>query len=183
MMQPQVEIISCENISDASIVVMETQPGDPAALGLLMYRAHQLARAKANQAARPTGIELQHAGVLAELRQGRVRSQRELGAALGIDKSTMVRIVDDLESRHLVRRRRTPDDRRVYEIVITEEGERRLQEAGELFRGAMLELLGGFDARDQRQLHDLLGRFVTQGQDGQGCPQAGCGTASTGRPG
>lgn len=141
---------------------MEAPPVDPTALGLLMFRAHQLARARANQAARPTGIELQHAGVLSTIRAGRIRSQRELGAALGIDKSTLVRIVDDLERRNLLKRQRTPNDRRAYEIVITEEGEQRLQEADVLFRGAMLELLEVLDAPEQRRLHDLLARFVTQ---------------------
>ncbi|MGC0415967.1 MarR family winged helix-turn-helix transcriptional regulator [Embleya sp. AB8] len=141
---------------------MEAPPFDPAALGLLMFRAHQLARASANQAARPTGIELQHAGVLTAVQGGQIRSQRELGAALGIDKSTLVRIVDDLERRDLLKRRRTPNDRRAYEIMITEEGERRLQEAGELYRGAMLELLDVLDTRQQQQLHDLLALFVAQ---------------------
>ncbi|WP_438295910.1 MarR family winged helix-turn-helix transcriptional regulator [Streptomyces sp. HUAS TT7] len=143
---------------------MEAQPTDPMALGLLMFRAHQLARAQANQAARPTGIELHHANVLAAVQAGQARSQRELGTALGIDKSTLVRIVDDLERRHLLERRRSAHDRRVYEIVITAEGERGLQEAGELYRAAMVGLLEVFDAPEQHQLHDLLTRFVTQEQ-------------------
>ncbi|MEV7025965.1 MarR family winged helix-turn-helix transcriptional regulator [Kitasatospora sp. NPDC093558] len=141
---------------------MEPQPSDPAALGLLMYRAHQLARAKANQAAKPSGIELQHAGVLTAVRDGGARNQRELGAALGIDKSTLVRIVDDLEHRGLLRRRRTPNDRRAYEILITEEGERRLEEAGDLFRTAMAGLLEVFTPEQQQQLHTLLAQFVDQ---------------------
>ncbi|MFE2407433.1 MarR family winged helix-turn-helix transcriptional regulator [Kitasatospora sp. NPDC059408] len=141
---------------------MEPQPSAPAALGLLMYRAHQLARARANQAAGPSGIELQHAGVLTAVREGRARSQRELGTALGIDKSTLVRIVDDLENRGLLLRRRTPNDRRTYEILITEEGERRLAEASALFSDAMAGLLEVFTPEQQRQLHELLDRFVTQ---------------------
>src|SRR2546423_10932120 len=143
---------------------MEAQPGDPGAIGMLLYRAHGLARAKANEAARPTGIELQHAGVLSVVRGGGVRSQRELGAALGVDKSTLVRIVDDLERRNLVRRQRSPHDRRAYEIVITEEGERRLEEAGELFSEAMTGLLEVFAAEERRRLLELLKRFVVQDQ-------------------
>lgn len=141
---------------------MEAQPIDPTAIGLLLYRAHQLARAKANQAARPTGIELQHAGVLATVQNGRIRSQRELGAALGIDKSTLVRIVDDLENRGLVRRRRMPHDRRAYEVMITEAGEQRLREAGNHFREAIRGLLEVLDDRQQHQLHALLTLFVEQ---------------------
>ena len=142
---------------------MEAQPIDPAAIGMLLNRAHRLARAKANEAARPSGIELQHAGVLATVRAGGVRSQRELGAALGVDKSTLVRIVDDLERRNLLRRQRSPHDRRAYELLITEEGERRLDAANELFAEAMTGLLKQFDDAERRRLHELLTRFVAQG--------------------
>ncbi|WIY06394.1 MarR family transcriptional regulator [Amycolatopsis mongoliensis] len=141
---------------------MEAQPAEPSTFGMLLYRAHRLARAHANDAARPTGIELQHAGVLSAVRAGGIHSQRELGAALGVDKSTLVRIVDDLERRNLVRRERSAADRRAYEIVITEEGERRLAEADELFAEAMTGLLEVFDDADRRRLHDLLSRFVAQ---------------------
>ncbi|MFE3877511.1 MarR family winged helix-turn-helix transcriptional regulator [Kitasatospora sp. NPDC059146] len=141
---------------------MTAPPIDPSALGLLLYRAHRLARAGANEAARPTGLELHQAAVLATVRAGGIGSQRELGAALGIDKSTLVRIVDDLERRHLLERRRTAHDRRAYEIVITEDGEQHLREADALFRGAMQSLLAVFAPREQRQLHDLLARFVAQ---------------------
>ncbi|MCR6485568.1 MarR family winged helix-turn-helix transcriptional regulator [Amycolatopsis sp. OK19-0408] len=141
---------------------MEAQPVEPSALGFLLYRAHQLARGRANQAARPTGLELSHAAVLSTVRSGGVRSQRELGATLGIDKSTLVRIVDDLERRGLVNRRRAPEDRRAYEIVLTDAGEQRLTEAGELFSGAMTGLLEVLAEPERRQLHDLLTRFVDQ---------------------
>jgi len=145
-----------------SFPAMEAQPVDPTAIGMLLNRAHRLARAHANDAARPTGIELQHAGVLSAIRAGGISSQRELGAALGVDKSTLVRIVDDLEHRNLLRRQRSPKDRRAYEIVITEEGERRLAEANELFAEAMTGLLKLFDDEEQRRLHELLNRFVAQ---------------------
>ena len=141
---------------------MDAQPAEPATIGMLLYRAHRLARAHANDAARPAGIELQHAGVLSTVRAGGVRSQREVGAALGVDKSTLVRIVDDLERRNLLRRRRSPSDRRAYELVITEEGERRLDEADALFGAAMTGLLKVFDDADRRRLHELLSRFVAQ---------------------
>ncbi|GAB2564751.1 MarR family winged helix-turn-helix transcriptional regulator [Nocardia heshunensis] len=141
---------------------MEERPVDPNTLGTLLYRAHQLARAAANRAARPSGIELQHAGVLATVADGKVRSQRELGDALGIDKSTLVRIVDDLENRELVTRRRMPHDRRAYEVVITESGQRRLHEASGYFRDAVGDLLQVLDDRQQLQLQTLLTIFVDQ---------------------
>ena len=150
---------------------MEAQPIDPMSLGLLIYRAHQLARAKANEAARPLGIELHHAVVLSTVKDGQIRSQRELGATLGIDKSTLVRIVDYLEQQRLLERRRVPNDRRTYEIVITGRGEQRLQESGELFQRAMLELLEVFTVEEQDQLLGntlALGRCADKGKSETG---------------
>src|SRR6187402_3378143 len=45
--------------------------------------------------------------------------QQELGAALGIDRSTMVSLIDQLESADLAARRPSPTDRRAREIGIT----------------------------------------------------------------
>ena len=55
--------------------------------------------------------------------------QQELGSALGIDRSTMVSLIDQLESAGLARRRPSATDRRAREIAITPKGRRLLQRA------------------------------------------------------
>jgi MarR family transcriptional regulator, lower aerobic nicotinate degradation pathway regulator len=51
-------------------------------------------------------------------------SQRELAERLGLEKSSVSRLVADLESEGLLTRRRDPDNRRLYRLEITEEGRR-----------------------------------------------------------
>jgi DNA-binding MarR family transcriptional regulator len=51
-------------------------------------------------------------------------SQRELAERLGLEKSSVSRLVADLEAAGLLTRQRDPDNRRVYRLEITEEGRR-----------------------------------------------------------
>src|ERR671931_2397862 len=45
--------------------------------------------------------------------------QQELSSDMGIDPSTMVSLIDALETRGLAARRRHPKDRRAWEVAIT----------------------------------------------------------------
>lgn len=49
-------------------------------------------------------------------------SQSELSQEVGLDKSAMVSMVDDLEKRDWVRRTRSAVDRRRYELTVTAKG-------------------------------------------------------------
>lgn len=51
-------------------------------------------------------------------------SQKDLAASVGIDGSTLVRLIDSLEERQLVERHNDPADRRTRRIVITPAGKR-----------------------------------------------------------
>lgn len=53
-------------------------------------------------------------------------SQNLLSREVGLDKSATVQIVDDLEGRGWAERRRSPTDRRFYELVMTEGGQQAL---------------------------------------------------------
>ncbi|MCP9964734.1 MarR family winged helix-turn-helix transcriptional regulator [Actinomadura madurae] len=111
---------------------MDTQPpeptalGDPrtddAALGFLLASAHQAARGALSDELRPLGIETRHSAVLSALDRLGPTSQRRLGALLGLDKSAVVRIMDELERLGLAVRNRSAHDRRAYAIELTAEG-------------------------------------------------------------
>lgn len=68
------------------------------------------------------GLHPMHFGLLQMLAAEGAISQQELGARLGIDPSSMVARMDVLEKRGLIERRRSPEDRRAYEIALTAEG-------------------------------------------------------------
>jgi DNA-binding MarR family transcriptional regulator len=67
----------------------------------------------------PLGITPNRFGVLAQLAREEGRTQQELATALGLHRNSMVGLIDDLEERGLVERRRHPEDRRAYAIHLT----------------------------------------------------------------
>lgn len=86
--------------------------------------------------------------------------QQELGEALGIDPSTMVSLIDQLESTGLAKRRPRPSDRRAREVAITPQGRRRLVDARQLVAQGEDEVLRGLTRRERRELVALLRRAL-----------------------
>lgn len=91
-------------------------------------------------------------------RQGAI--QQELGAAIGIDRTTMVSLIDQLESAGLAKRRPSARDRRAREIAITPKGRRFLQRARRLLSQVEDEVLAGLGAEERRELLKLLRRAL-----------------------
>jgi DNA-binding MarR family transcriptional regulator len=86
--------------------------------------------------------------------------QQELSSDMGIDPSTMVTLIDELERAGLARRRRHPRDRRAWEIAITPRGRRTLDRARALAIGVEEEVLGGLTSAERDQLVTLLRRAL-----------------------
>ena len=86
--------------------------------------------------------------------------QQELGSALGIDRSTMVALIDQLESAGLARRRPSATDRRAREIAITPKGRRLVQRARGLISQVEDEVLAGLTAAERDELLTLLRRAL-----------------------
>lgn len=83
-------------------------------------------------------------------------TQRAIGAAMGIDPSTMVSLVDELQRGGLADRRPHPTDRRAHAVTITAKGRRTLQRARMLAGEAEDEVLGGLSAGERRELLTLM---------------------------
>jgi DNA-binding MarR family transcriptional regulator len=86
--------------------------------------------------------------------------QQEIGTAMGIDPSTMVSLIDDLESAGLAKRRAHPTDRRAREVVITAKGRRLLERARRMASEVEDEVLRGLSATERRELLALLRRAL-----------------------
>ena len=86
--------------------------------------------------------------------------QQELGAIMGIDPSTMVALIDQLEEAGLAKRRPSPRDRRAREVTITPKGRRLLKRARAMILEVEDEVLGGLDDGDRSQLLALLRRAL-----------------------
>jgi DNA-binding MarR family transcriptional regulator len=86
--------------------------------------------------------------------------QKELSSEMGIDPSTMVTLIDELESAGLAARRRHARDRRAWEIAITPRGRRTLERARGLALRVEDDVLGGLSGAERRRLLALLRRAL-----------------------
>ena len=86
--------------------------------------------------------------------------QQELGAVLGIDRSTMVSLIDQLESAGLAKRRPSATDRRAREIAITPKGRRLLQRSRRMISETEDEVLAGLTAEERSALVRMLRRAL-----------------------
>jgi DNA-binding MarR family transcriptional regulator len=94
--------------------------------------------------------------VLNYLQANEAAIQQQVGSAMGIDPSTMVSLVDQLESAGLAKRRPHAQDRRAREILITPKGRRTLKRARELAAEVEDDVLRGLSTSERRQLVALL---------------------------
>jgi DNA-binding MarR family transcriptional regulator len=88
--------------------------------------------------------------------------QQEIGAAMGIDPSTMVSLIDELERKGLAKRRPHPSDRRAREVSITPKGRRLLGRGKKMALEVENELLRGLTAAQRRQLLKLLRQALSE---------------------
>jgi DNA-binding MarR family transcriptional regulator len=86
--------------------------------------------------------------------------QQELGTAMGIDRSTMVTLIDQLEGAGLAKRRPSAKDRRAREVAITPKGRRLLGRARRMISEAEDDLLAGLTAEERHDLMTLLRRAL-----------------------
>lgn len=106
-------------------------------------------------------IGVKHQAVLMVLIDEGPMSQQELGHRLGIDRTTIVGLVDDLEDEQLVERGRRPQDRRQVLLTLTTRGRRIGQRGHRLVEAAQDKLLEALNEEDRRTLIRLLAQALT----------------------
>jgi DNA-binding MarR family transcriptional regulator len=108
----------------------------------------------------PAGISARELGVLLFLDGREPESQQQAAARLGIDRTTMVGLLDSLEGKDLVARRPDAGDRRRNVVVLTDAGQAKLRQATKASDAAERELLGELDDREAALLRELLQRVA-----------------------
>jgi DNA-binding MarR family transcriptional regulator len=95
-------------------------------------------------------------------------SQLALAQHLGVDRTVMTYLLDDLEAAGLIERHPDPADRRARRIVATRAGRTRLTRLDERLHAAEEELLSGLDAEQDRQaFRTLLRRLALHASAGE----------------
>jgi len=92
-------------------------------------------------------------------------SQSGLAQQLGIDRTVMTYLVDDLERAGLVERRRAPADRRTWHVVATETGEQLLRRLDAQLAQAEAHVLAALPPHEQATFKELLQRLAAHAND------------------
>ena len=124
--------------------------------GQLLFRLWRASHVRAGEALASVGLTPALFALLNVIGSREGAIQQELGAALAIDRSTMVSLIDQLEEAGLANRRPSPRDRRAREITLTAEGRKRLGRARRLLSEAEDEVLAGLAAGERDELLKLL---------------------------
>lgn len=150
---------------DATTVRSESAAGMEIELGILPHllgyhlRRAQVAMFQSFAAAmEPFGISPGQLGVLVIISENPGLNQTRLAAALGIDRSTMVGVLDGLEKRGLVRRAPSPTDRRSHALGLTEAGGRLLAELRPSLEAHERHIARDLTAAERETLIRLLSR-------------------------
>jgi DNA-binding MarR family transcriptional regulator len=139
----------------------QTPDADDGFSYLLVQLGTHAARQFAEQLA-PLGLEPRHAGMLFRVAAGEGRSQQAIAELIGLSPTRMVFLVDELEQRGLVERRRNDADRRSYALYLTEAGRAKLREI-RATAGPHRERLGSsLTAAERGQLTSLLRRLARE---------------------
>jgi DNA-binding MarR family transcriptional regulator len=129
--------------------------------GQLFFRLWRASHTRIGDALDSIGLTPALFGVLNFLGARKGAIQQEIGSAMGIDPSTMVSLVDELESAGLAKRRPHPTDRRAREVAITAKGRRALERARRMANQVEDEVLRGLTAAERRELLSLLRRALS----------------------
>jgi DNA-binding MarR family transcriptional regulator len=99
-------------------------------------------------------------GVLEVIAANSGLSQSELGAILGIDRSTVVAVIDRLEADGLVRRMKAPNDRRSHALRLSEKGAVTLAVLEQRVAAHERDIASALSAAERKTLLNLLARIA-----------------------
>lgn len=145
-------------VSDPMSTTTPASPGPDVAefAGQLLFRLWRVSHTQTAAALESIGLNPALFAVLNFLRAREGVIQQEIGAAMGIDPSTMVGLIDQLERAGLAKRRPHPRDRRAREVVITTKGRRTVERARAVAREVEADVLKGLAPAERDQLLELL---------------------------
>ena len=141
--------------NSAASVDLDTLPGH------YIRRLQQIAVAIFLQETEAHGVTpVQYAG-LQTVRRSPGIDQRTLARSIGLDTSTVAGVIDRLESRGLMMRSSSPDDRRVRLLNLTDEGLALLDEIQPAMLRAQQRILEPLSKKDQQEFMRMIRSVVT----------------------
>jgi DNA-binding MarR family transcriptional regulator len=152
------------NVQDRNISLETRLPGPPKELlstpSFLLKRLGFGVKECMMDAFEETGLSMYDHAILALLDEEPRETQAQIADALGYDRSHLVGVLDELEERGLIERRRDPDDRRRHLVNMTPAGEKALATLRAIVVRVNDEYLAPLSAAERKTLKTLLSRVA-----------------------
>jgi MarR family transcriptional regulator, lower aerobic nicotinate degradation pathway regulator len=126
----------------------------------LLARLGFAIKARAIEEFERAGFNMYQYSVLAMLSEKPREAQATIADALQLDRSQLVGILDVLEERSLIERRRDPADRRRHTVSLTPDGKRQLVRLRAIVKRLEESFLAPLDEASRTALHEALLRVA-----------------------
>jgi DNA-binding MarR family transcriptional regulator len=129
-------------------------------VGYLVKRAHGLCLDLLEPKMAEHGLTFVQFALMMMLRDNIALNPKDICISLRHDSGALTRVIDQLEARSFVERRRSVEDRRAIELHLTEAGQGALREVVPLVVDNLNEVLSGFSHAEVEELLRLLNKLV-----------------------
>lgn len=126
----------------------------------LLTQAHYALATELAAAFQPLGLTPRGHAVLSAARTAAL-TQKQLADLVGLDKTTMVATLDELERAGLARRVPSPTDRRAHVIEVTREGVKKVASANRVAKRVQTDVLSSLGGSAGEEFLATLGHLVT----------------------
>ncbi|HWE10192.1 MAG TPA: MarR family transcriptional regulator [Solirubrobacteraceae bacterium] len=130
-------------------------------LNWLLTQAHYALAAELAAALEPLGLTPRGHAVLSAAQTG-PHTQKQLADLVGLDKTTMVATLDELERAGFARRVPSESDRRAHVVQVTPEGRKKIGAANRIATRVDADVLGSLGEDTSDELIATLGRLVRE---------------------
>ncbi len=131
--------------------------------GYLVRRLHASLQRHMERRVQSLDLTALQWGPLLLIAQGKGDTAAALARALDIDTGAVTRMIDRLERKGLVQRRRSTHDRRLVHLALTAEGKHAIGLVPFAIAEVLNLHLAGFSDREVRQLKRFLSRMIDNG--------------------
>jgi len=129
-------------------------------LGYLLKHAAMRMDKLSNEALAPYGIDARELGILLVIASHEPGSQQQAAQRLGIDRTSMVARIDELEDKGLVSRHPHAEDRRRNVVELTSAGRRTVRRATDATEHAEAMMLASLTPTEGQRLREALQAIV-----------------------
>jgi DNA-binding MarR family transcriptional regulator len=128
----------------------------------LLKRLGFAAKERGMEAYEREGVHPYHYAILLSLDDGGHETQGAIADGLGYDRGQLVGLLDELEERGLIERRRDPNDRRRHLVQMTADGKRKLRQLRKLAGELEDDFFAPLSDAERDQLHGLLLKLAVE---------------------